>query len=335
MQMRSWRLHELGEPVEVLRLEQIEVPTPGPGQVLARIRSVALNFPDVLLVQGRYQDRPPLPFTPGIEFCGEIIETGSGADDFEVGARVMGGSLLPSGALAEYALAEEHNLRVAPEALNDAQAASFTVAYQTAWMALVHRARLQPGETVLVHAGAGGVGTAATALAKAVGARVVAVVGGAEKAAVAREMGADEVVDRTRHPGVDALIPALKAALGRGGADVVFDPVGGDSFLASTKVMAFEGRLLVIGFAGGTIPTLPMNHPLVKNYSVLGVLWGAYRTRAPHRIDEAWAQLDELLAGGMAPPLVSRTLPLDRAAEGLAELAAGRTVGRVVVEVSA
>ena len=335
MQMRSWRVHELGEPADVLRLEQLPVPTPGPGQALARVRTVALNFPDALLVQGRYQDRPPLPFTPGIEFCGDIVENGPGVDGFEVGARVMGGSLLPAGALAEFALAEVHHLRRAPERLDDAQAASFTVAYQTAWMALIHRARLQRGETVLVHAGAGGVGTAATALAKAVGARVVAVVGGADKAAVAREMGADEVVDRTVHATADALIPALKAALGRGGADVVFDPVGGDSFLASTKVMAFEGRLLVIGFAGGTIPALPMNHLLVKNYSVLGVLWGAYRSRAPHRIEQAWVHLDELLAGGMAPPLVSRLLPLDRAADGLAELAAGRTVGRVVVEVPA
>ncbi len=294
---------------------------------------MALNFPDVLLVQGRYQDRPPLPFTPGIEFCGDVVEVGPDAGDFEPGDRVIGGSLLPAGALAEFALAEARNLRPAPDALDDAKAASFTVAYQTAWMALIHRARLQPGETVLVHAAAGGVGTAATAVAAAVGARVVAVVGGAEKVSVAYDMGADAVVDRHLHSSPDELIPALKAALGPGGADVVFDPVGGDSFLASTKVMAFEGRLLVIGFAGGTIPALQVNHLLVKNYSVIGVLWGAYRVRAPRLIDEAWRALDELVAGGLRPPLVSRILPLERAVDGLTELAAGRTVGRVVIEV--
>jgi NADPH2:quinone reductase len=161
---------------------------------------------------------------------------------------------------------------------------------------------------------------------------VVGVVGGAEKVSVAKRLGADEVIDRHACRSVDDVVGALKQALGRGGADVVFDPVGGDSFTASTKVMAFEGRLIVIGFAGGTIPTLAVNHALVKNYSVIGLLWGAYRLRAPRMVDDAWVGIERLLADGMQPPLVDRVLPLDRAVEGLTELAAGRSVGRIVVQ---
>jgi NADPH2:quinone reductase len=330
MRSRGWSVGRLGEPGDVLELTESELPDPHAGQALLRVRACALNFPDVLMIQGQYQDRPPLPFTPGIEVCGEVLGAPDGP--FPVGSRVIGGTLLPFGGLAEYALAETRHLHAAPASLDDARAASFTVAYQTAWMALIHRARLVPGETVLVHAAAGGVGTAAIGVAKATGARVVGVVGGADKATVATEFGADVVIDRLQHPTLDALVMALKDALGRGGADVVFDPVGGESFTASTKVMAFEGRLVVIGFAGGAIPTLAVNHALVKNYSVVGLLWGAYRLRAPDLVDNAWVALERLLADGMRPPAVSQVLPLDRAVEGLARLAAGRTTGRVVVE---
>ncbi len=333
MPMKGWQLHHLGEPAQALQLAELPNPIPGDGQLLVRVRTVALNFPDVLMVQGKYQDRPPLPFTPGIEFCGDVVDGGQGCG-FSTGQRVIGGAALPAGGLAEYALANSREVHAAPEAMDDAQAAALTVAYQTGWMALVHRAAVQPGETVLVHAGAGGVGSAATAIAKAIGARVVAVVGSAEKVAVARDLGADEVVDRSAHPALNELVAALKSALGPGGADVVFDPVGGDSFQASTKVIAFEGRLLVIGFAGGTIPTLQVNHALVKNYSVLGVLWGAYRSRAPQLIEQAWSGLDDMLAGGMPGPFVWKVLEFDQAADGLAELAAGRTMGRVVVRVA-
>lgn len=333
MPMTAWQLPQLGEPAQALQLAELPIPTPGDGQLLVRVRTVALNFPDVLMVQGKYQDRPPLPFTPGIEFCGDVVDGGQDCG-FSAGKRVIGGSALPAGGLAEYALANHRELHAAPDGMDDARASALTVAYQTGWMALVHRAAVRPGETVLVHAGAGGVGSAATAIAKAIGARVVAVVGSAEKVSVARDLGADEVVDRSAHPTLDELVAALKSALGPGGADVVFDPVGGDSFLASTKVIAFEGRLLVIGFAGGTIPTLQVNHALVKNYSVLGVLWGAYRSRAPQLIEQAWSALDDLLAGGMPGPFIWKTIEFDQAADGLAELAAGRTMGRVVVRVA-
>ena len=331
--MRAWRAHRLGVPQDVMSLEQIEEPAAGDGQVRLRVRAAALNFPDVLLLSGNYQDRAELPFTPGIELCGDVIEIGPGVSGFTVGERVIGGALLPYGALADQALADPLNLRHAPETLDDYAAAAYTVAYQTGWMALVHRAHLRRGETLVVHAAAGGVGSAAVAIGKAVGARVVGVVGGADKAEIAVRLGADAVIDRHVHTAFDDLVGALRAAVGPGGADVVFDPVGGESFLASTKVIAFEGRLLVIGFAGGTIPTLAVNHTLVKNYSVVGVLWGAYRARRPDLVERAWSELDLLLASGMAPPYVSEVLPMGRAADGLAALAQGRTTGRVVVDV--
>jgi NADPH:quinone reductase len=334
MVMQAWRADRLGAPMEVLALDHRAAgPSVGGGQIKVRVRSVALNFPDVLMLAGQYQDRPPLPFIPGIEFCGDVLEIGSGAGGFEVGQRVMGGALLPWGALADQALALPEHLRPAPAALSDEQAASYTVAYQTGWMALVHRGRLAAGETLLVHAAAGGVGSAAIAIGKALGARVVGVVGGVQKAEIARRLGADVVIDRHEHTAFDSLVGALKQAVGAGGADVVFDPVGGESFLASTKVIGFEGRLLVIGFAGGSIPTLAANHVLMKNYSVVGVLWGAYRGRRPDLIARGWDDLDALLAGGMAPPYVSEVLPMSGAAEGLAALAEGRTTGRVVVDV--
>ena len=331
MQMQGWQVSQLGEPAEVLRLTELDVPRPGAGQVGVEVLGCALNFPDVLLVRGQYQDAAPLPFTPGIEICGRVTAVGDGVEGFGVGDRVMGGALLPAGGLAEHALADPRLLRPAPPGLDDARAAAFTVAYQTGWMALVHRAKLQPGETLLVHAAAGGVGSAAIAIGKAIGARVVGVVGGAEKAAVAAELGADAVIDRHAIGSADNLVPALKEALGTGGADVVYDPVGGDAFVASTKVMAFEGRLVVIGFAGGTVPKLAVNHALVKNYTVIGLLWGAYRFRAPQLVDDAWTDLDRLLAAGMNPPYVSRTSALSQGAAELTELAEGRVIGRVVV----
>jgi NADPH2:quinone reductase len=334
MDMRAWQAHRLGAPLEVLALREVAIPGAADGQVVVRVRAVALNFPDVLLLSGHYQEKATLPFVPGIEFCGDVVEIGAGASGFAIDDRVIGGASLPHGALAEYALAEPVNLRRAPDGLTDAAAAAYTVAYQTGWMALVHRGHLQAGETLLVFAAAGGVGSAAIAIGKALGARVIGVVGGPEKAEIARGLGADVVIDRHRHGGFDGLVDALKDTLGPAGADVVFDPVGGESFTASTKVIAFEGRLLVIGFAGGTIPTLAANHTLIKNYSVIGVLWGAYRARRPDLVERAWADLDALLAAGMAPPYVSEVLPLERAAEGLAALAGGRTTGRVVVRVT-
>ncbi len=324
--MKAWQVPALGEADQVMTLDEIPVPVPGAGQLLVRVSAVALNFPDALMVRGQYQEKPALPFTPGVELCGVVHE----GDSDRAGSRVMGVATMPNGALAEYAIVDRAAVSSAPDGLDDAHAAAFTIAYQTGWVALHRRAELRAGETLLVHAAAGGVGSAAVQLGKAAGARVIGVVGSADKVEVARRCGADEVIDRSAHD-ADSLIGALKAACGRGGADVVYDPVGGESFTASTKVVAFEGRILVVGFAGGTIPKAAVNHALVKNYGILGVYWGLYHQRKPEIIVQATQALSELVAAGTISPLVSAQLPFDQAPAGLAALAGGRSTGRIVV----
>ncbi|MET3806591.1 NADPH2:quinone reductase [Nakamurella sp. UYEF19] len=326
--MKAWQVPQLGEAEEVMTLGEVDIPEPGAGEIRLRVGAVALNFPDALMVRGQYQDRPALPFTPGVELCGVV--DGPGTADAPTGSRVMGIASMPHGALAEYALVKDTAVSPAPAELDDAHAAAFTIAYQTGWVALHQRAHLQPGETLLVHAAAGGVGSAAVQLGKAAGARVIGVVGSPDKIEVAVRCGADEVIDRSAYD-ADGLIAALKSACGRGGADVVYDPVGGDSFTASTKVIAFEGRILVVGFASGTIPKVGVNHTLVKNYGILGVYWGLYHQRKPQVIVQATQALSELVAAGRISPEVSAVLPFEQAPAGLAALAAGRSTGRIVV----
>ncbi|NUT33631.1 MAG: NADPH:quinone oxidoreductase family protein [Hamadaea sp.] len=322
--MRAWQVTEHGEPTDALTLREVERPDPGPGQVLVRVRAAALNFPDVLLCRGQYQVRPPLPFTPGVELCGEVVS----GDGVTAGARVIGTPALPHGALAEYAVLDAADVFPAPEALDDAEAAALHIAYQTGWFALHRRAGLRPGETLLVHAAAGGVGSAAIQLGKAAGATVIAVVGGPDKVDVAKNLGADVVVDRREHD----FVAAVKEATGGRGADVVFDPVGGDVYTGSARCVAFEGRILVIGFAGGTVPAPPLNHALIKNYSIVGVHWGLYRQHDPAAIVQAHADLTALAADGVVKPLIGGRLALDAAVDGLTRLGAGQTVGRLVVE---
>ncbi|MFD9592249.1 NADPH:quinone oxidoreductase family protein [Kitasatospora sp. NPDC059973] len=320
--MRAWQVTELGEPREVLRLaEDVPRPAPGPGQLLVRVKAAAVNFPDALMVRGQYQVRPPLPFTPGVELCGEVV-AGERA-----GERLIGTPLLPAGAFAEYALLDAAAAFPAPAALDDAEAAALHIGYQTAWFALHRRAALRAGETLLVHAAAGGVGSAAVQLGRAAGARVIAVVGGPAKAAVARELGADLVVDRT----AEDFTAAVKEATGGHGADVVFDPVGGAAYTGSTRCVAFEGRIVVVGFAAGEIPTPALNHALVKNYSILGLHWGLYNTRDPQAVLAAHEELTRLARAGVVRPLVSGRLPLTGAAEAVQRVADGRSTGRLVV----
>ena len=330
--MKAWQVHALGEPGTVMELLETATPTPGPGQVRVRVRAAALNFPDVLLCRGDYQIRPELPFTPGVELCGEVDALGEGVTGFTLGDRVIGNPVLPHGSLAEFALAQAADLFPAPDALDDAQASALHIAYQTGWFGLHRRARLQAGETLLVHAAAGGVGSAAVQLGKAAGARVVAVVGGPAKAEVARQLGADVVIDRTDAGGsATDLVRAIKEATGGRGADVVYDPVGGDAYTASARTVAFEGRILVVGFAGGTVPAPALNHALVKNYSIVGLHWGLYKQYAPAEIATAHAELSKLAATGAIAPLIGGRLPLVQAPEGLTRLGAGDSVGRLVV----
>ncbi|MEU3949284.1 NADPH:quinone oxidoreductase family protein [Streptomyces sp. NPDC029526] len=315
--MQAWQIHELGEPGEVMRLTDTAIPTPGDGQVLLKVRAANINFPDALMCRGHYQVRPPLPFTPGVEICGET----------EDGRRVLATPALPHGGFAEYALADAAALLPAPDALDDAEAAALHIGYQTGWFGLHRRAGLEAGETLLVHAAAGGVGSAAVQLGKAAGATVIGVVGGAEKAEVARGLGCDVVVDRREQD----VIAAVKEATGGRGADVIYDPVGGPAYTQSTKVVAFEGRIVVVGFASGTIPSPGLNHALVKNYSILGLHWGLYNTRNPKLVQHCHEQLTDLAARGAIKPLVSERVPLTGAAAAVQRVADGVTTGRVAV----
>jgi NADPH2:quinone reductase len=323
--VKAWQVHELGEPRDVLTLTEIADPEPGPGQVLVRVRAAAANFPDALLCRGTYQVRPPLPFTPGVELCGEVVALGRDVGGFGVGDRVIGGAALPAGAFAELAVMDAGTALPAPEGLDDAEAACFHITYQTGWFGLHRRAHLQPGETLLVHAAAGGVGSGAVQLGKAAGARVIGVVGGEQKAAVARDLGADVVVDRHKQD----FVTVVKDVTGGRGADVIYDPVGGQAYERSTKCVAFEGRILVIGFASGQIPAATLSHALVKNYSIVGLHWGLYQTKDPQAIRDCHEQLSKLAADGVIRPLVSERLGLGDVADGLQRLADGMTVGRI------
>ncbi len=323
--MKAWQVHELGDPREVLLLEDVPELRAGAGQLRVRVRAAAANFPDALLCRGLYQVRPPLPFTPGVELCGEVIETGSGVEGFAVGDRVVGGSVLPHGGFAEEAVMDASGTFAAPAGLDDAQAGGFFIGYQTGWFALHRRARLQPGETLLVHAAAGGVGSAAVQLGKAAGATVIGVVGGPDKADVARRLGADVVVDRH----TEDFVAVVKEVTEGRGADVVFDPVGGETYDRSTKCVAFEGRIIVVGFAGGTIQAPALGHALVKNYSILGLHWGLYTRLDPAAVRHCHEELTRLVDTGAVAPLVSERFGLGAVADGVQRLADGTTTGRV------
>ncbi|KRE54004.1 NADPH:quinone oxidoreductase family protein [Phycicoccus sp. Soil748] len=332
--MQAWQVTSLGEPSEVFALEDVAAPQVPGGHVRVRVLATALNFPDVLMARGHYQVRPDLPFTPGVEVCGEVLEVGPPVGGvttdpaLEVGDRVVGTTALPHGGLAEQCLMPLAGTFPAPDALDDSEASTLTIAYQTAYVGLVHRAALQRGETVVVHAAAGGVGTAAVQVAKALGARVVAVVGGEAKAEVARQAGADVVVDRS----AGDLVAGLKEAVGRSGADVVFDPVGGASYEASTKVVAFEGRIVVVGFTSGIIPAPALGHALVKNYSILGLHWGLYLQRDPAVARQAHEALSAWAGEGRVRPVVSERVPFTEVPAALTRLGAGETTGRLVVD---
>ncbi|MYW69706.1 zinc-binding dehydrogenase [Streptomyces sp. SID8379] len=315
--MQAWQVHENGEPSEVMRLAEVDRPVPGEGQVLLKVRAAAINFPDALLCRGLYQVKPPLPFTPGVEICGET----------EDGRRVIANPALPHGGFAEYVVADARALLPAPEALDDAETAALHIAYQTGWFGLHQRARIEAGETLLVHAAAGGVGSAAVQLGKAAGAKVIGVVGGPEKAKVAQELGCDVVVDRRS----EDVIAAVKEATGGRGADVVYDPVGGEAYAQSAKTVAFEGRIIVVGFASGTIPSPALNHALVKNYSIMGLHWGLYAQKNPKLIPHCHERLTELAARGAIKPLVSDRVDLADAPAAVQRVADGVTTGRVVV----
>jgi len=327
--MRAWQVERLGEPIEVMSLNEIERPTVGPDEVLVRARAVAINFPDALLAKGEYQVKPELPFSPGLELCGEIIELGAGAEAFglTVGQRVIASKI---GVLAEYSVIDARTVFPDPDALSDEEAAALFIGYQTGYFGLHRRAAIKPGETLLVHAAAGGVGTAAVQLGRAAGATVIGVVGSAAKIDVAKRAGADHVIDRS----VEDFVQIVNDITHGSGADVIYDPVGGDVFERSTKCIAFEGRIIVVGFASGSVGVAKANHALVKNYGILGLHWGLYATKAPQLIAEAHRELTRLADAGVVRPVIGDSLPFERAAEAIQRVASGESVGRLVVTLS-
>ena len=324
--MWGWQVHELGDPADALVWEEIPDPEPGPGQVLVRVHAVACNFPDILLCQGRYQEKPEPPFTPGMEIAGEVVAAGEGAVA-RVGDRVLGMPPMGGGGYAELAVLDADATLPWPDGMSAGQAAGMFVTYQTGICALEHRAKLQAGETLLVHAAAGGVGSAAVQLGKALGARVIGTAGGADKCAVARQMGADDVVDYA----TEDLVTRVKELTDGRGADVIYDPIGGDVFDASRRLVAFEGRILVIGFVAGRFAEAPTNHVLIKNYAVVGVHWAFYRRVAPEWIPRWQGRLNDLWAAGQIAPLVGVELPLREAPEALRRLGSRETTGKVVL----
>jgi len=313
-----------GDP-KGLRLAERPAPEPGPGEVVIRVAAAGVNFADTLMVAGRYQATPPLPFTPGLEAAGTVAVVGPDVNRVAPGDRVA--AILDHGGFAEAALARAADVFLLPDSMDATTAAGFPIAYGTAHGALVWRARLQPGETLLVNGAAGGAGLAAVEVGKALGARVIATAGGPDKCAIAAEHGADRTVD-TR---CEDLREAVKALTDQRGADVVYDPVGGDLFHASLHCTAWSGRIVTLGFASGRVPDIPANILMVKNLAVLGLYWGSYRQHAPALVARQFGELFRWYEQGLLRPLVGETLDLSQAAEALARLKARQARGKVVL----
>lgn len=328
--VKAWVVRQLGGP-ESLKFEEIAPGEPADGMVRIKVRAAAINFPDVLMVAGLYQVKPELPFVPGVEVSGEVLSAPP-ASGFNPGDRVM--ALLDSagltrGGFAEIADAAPASVTAMPSTMSFEDGAGFTLIFQTGWFGLHRRANLKPGETLLVHAGAGGVGSAAIQLGKAAGATVIATAGSDKKTEVCRKLGADHVVNYKTGDFVDEV---KRITEGRG-ADVVFDPVGGDVYDRSTKCIAFEGRIVIVGFTSGRIPQAAANHVLIKNYSVVGLHWGLYTRRAPELIQPAARALLDLYEAGKIKPYISTRLPLSQAPRALATVGEGKSTGKVILSV--
>jgi NADPH2:quinone reductase len=323
--MRALVVESLAPDFAGCAVREVPTPQPGPGEVLVRVRAASVNFPDLLMTRGEYQFKPPLPFTPGLDFSGEVAALGEGVTGWSVGDAVVGGARL--GGFAEYAVLAAEALKPKPARLSFGEAAAYGAAYLTAYVALVRRARVAAGEWVLVHGAAGGVGLAAIDLAKALGARVIAASASDEKlAAIQRLYAPDAVVNVT-----GGFRERVKEITGGRGADVIYDPVGGDVFDESVRCIAFDGRLLVVGFTSGRIPTVSVNLPLIKGFSVMGVRAGEYGRQFPEKgrenADAVWRMADE----GMISPHVHAALPLDRWREAFELLAGRKVVGKAVL----
>jgi NADPH2:quinone reductase len=324
-EMQAAIVHQwLTSPSE-LQVDHLPLPSLGEGQVLVKVHAAAANFFDILMVQGKYQFKPPLPFTPGAEFAGEIVSCHPSITSLSVGQRVFGG--VQYGAFADYVVASIDALYEIPRHMSYKQAAGLFVTYPTSYAALVLRARLQPGETCLIHAGAGGVGIPAIQIAKHLGATVIATVGSEEKERVAKEAGADIVINYTKQDFASLVLKHTN----KKGVDVVFDPVG--LIDASLKCIAWSGRLVVVGFAAGTIEKIATNRILLKNASVQGLFWGAYALHEPHIVKQVWRELLVLFQSKHLQPVLYKHVFVgwEKVPQALERLGSRNTFGKVIL----
>jgi NADPH:quinone reductase len=315
-------------PPDSLVIDDIEPLKPGKGQVVISIKACGVNFPDTLIIQGKYQSKPPFPFTPGSEVAGIVKELGEGVDTVKVGSRVI--AFTGVGGFAEEVIADALRLIPMPRSMDFTTASAFVMTYGTSHHALKDRAQLKPGETLLVLGAAGGVGLAAVEIGKVMGARVIAAASSNEKLEICKEHGADEVINYTS----EDLKERLKQLTGGKGVDVAFDPVGGDYSEPVLRSMAWGGRFLVIGFAAGDIPRIPLNLPLLKVYSIVGVFWGSFMERDPKHGQENIHELLTWFADGKLKPHVSATYPLEHVADALNDLLNRKVTGKAVLVMS-
>ncbi|NOR61088.1 MAG: zinc-binding dehydrogenase [Rhodobacteraceae bacterium] len=316
--MRAMQLHQLGQPMQ---LDEIPTPTPAKGEVLVRVHACGINFGDTLIVEGKYQEKFALPFTPGMEICGTVEALGEGVSSPAIGTRI--GAYGGAGGLAEYTCISANRCVEVPESMGNEEVAAFLVAYGTSHLAL-ERAALKAGETLLVLGASGGVGLTAVELGKLMGAKVIAVARSAEKLEICKAAGADHLINSE----TDDIREAVKAL---GGADVVYDPVGGDQFKAALRACNPLARILPLGFASGDIPQIPANILLVKNITVIGYYWGGYTVFAPEILTDSFRELFKIYATGALKPHISHALPLEQANEALALLKERKSTGKVVV----
>ena len=315
-------------PPESLVYEDVPSPSAGPGEAVITMRSASVNFPDVLIIQNKYQVKPALPFSPGSELSGVVKEVGDGVAGFKPGDRVM--AVTGYGAFAEEVKTEARRMVRIPEGMDFGTAAAFLLTYGTSDHALIDRGRLKAGETLLVLGAAGGVGIAAIEIGKAIGARVIACASSEDKLDVCRQHGADVAINYA----TEDLRERIKLITGGAGADVIYDAVGGPYTEPALRSIAWRGRLLVVGFAAGEIPKIPLNLTLLKGCSIVGVFWGDFARREPEAFAERVRQLDAWFQAGKLRPHISETLPLERAPDALARMAARQVKGKIVLVAS-
>ncbi len=324
--MRTILCHQFGPP-ESLTMEDVPEPNPGPEDVLVNVHAAGVNFPDCLMIQGKYQIQPDMPFAPGGEVAGTIVRCGANVSGWVPGERVFAG--IGYGGFAERILTLPGQLRKMPEGMDFTTAAAFSTTYGTSYHALKQRATLRPGENLLVLGAGGGVGLAAVEIGKAMGARVIAAASSEEKLQAARSRGADECVNYAD----GHLKEKIKALTDQRGADVIYDPVGGELFDQCLRCINWEGRILIIGFASGTIQKAPMNLVLLKGCQIVGVFYGAFASRDPVLQDHNFAELGKLFRAGKLRPLIGATFDLEESARALRHLLERRAIGKVVVTV--